>query len=118
MKQLTFTKKAFRFKRFTRKAYAAFASIHREVTIGRVSSLIADREMLKAGRSVALVCLLLTAAATFAEDTAPDDAPLADTLMASAPLSAADKAAAAHRQLSLQEVQTFNTPLPLSPGIG
>lgn len=105
MKNQLFIKKAFRFRRFTRKAYAAFASIHREVTIGTVSSLIADREMLKAGRSVALVCLLLTAAATYAEDASPDETLQVETEMASAPLSAADRAAAAHRQLSLQEVQ-------------
>ena len=67
---------AFRFRQFSGKAYAAFMSIHREVTIGTVCRRIADREMLKAGRAVALSCLLTTAAVVFADEKiAPDDDP-------------------------------------------
>lgn len=47
----------YRFRRFTRKAYAAFASLHKQVSIGRVSAHVCDREMLKAGQSIA-ACLL------------------------------------------------------------
>ena len=35
-------KRAFRFRRFSHKAYAAFCSLHREVTIGRVSGYMTD----------------------------------------------------------------------------
>ena len=41
-----------RFKRFARKAYAAFVSMHREVTIGRLSRALCDRELVCSGRAV------------------------------------------------------------------
>lgn len=40
-----------RFKRFARKAYAAFVSMHREVTIGRLSRALCDRELVCSGRA-------------------------------------------------------------------
>lgn len=43
-----------RFRKLTHKGYAAFVSMHREVTIGRLSRVLCDMEMLKAGRTVAL----------------------------------------------------------------
>lgn len=55
MNHFSFTPCAIRFRRFSGKAYAAFCSMHRVVTIGRVCARIANLEMLKAGRSV-LVC--------------------------------------------------------------
>lgn len=55
MKHLKFFKqRAFRFRRFTRKAYAAFASMHRVVNIGRLASYVADCQLRK---SVALVTM-------------------------------------------------------------
>ncbi len=39
---------AIRFKRYSRKSYAAFVSMHREVTIGAVASYIADSQLQKA----------------------------------------------------------------------
>lgn len=45
-----------RFRRFTNKAYAAFASMHREVTIGHVSSHICDKELLKSGQTNKIPC--------------------------------------------------------------
>ena len=54
----------YRFRRFSRKSYSAFQSIHKCVTIGRVSKHICDCEMLKAGRSVAVVSVLLACSAT------------------------------------------------------
>lgn len=102
MNKHLFTKKAFRFKQFSGKAYAAFASIHREVTIGSVCAKIADKEMLKAGRAVALVCLLLAGGIASAEEEAPDEgSPQTEELIAT---NAAEQAAAVHRQFSLQEV--------------
>ena len=68
------SKTSYRFKRFLNKGYAAFASMHREVTIGTVSRSITDLEMLKAGRSVALVALLLPLSTllTLADDSPAD----------------------------------------------
>ena len=78
-----------RFRQFSHKAYAAFCSLHREVTIGRVAAYMTDLEMLKSGKSVAVSALLLFSgiAAVEADEGVPKD---------SVPLEA--------RQLSLQEV--------------
>lgn len=78
-----------RFRRFSHKAYAAFCSVHREVTIGRVAAYMTDLEMLKSGKSIAVSALLLFAGAAAAEadEGIPKD---------SVPLTA--------QQLSLQEV--------------
>ena len=80
---------AIRFRRFCHKAYAAFCSIHREVTIGRVAAYMTDLEMLKSGKSIAVSALLLFAGIASAEtdEGVPKD---------SVPLTA--------QQLSLQEV--------------
>ena len=78
-----------RFRQFSHKAYAAFCSLHREVTIGRVAAYMTDLEMLKSGKSVAVSALLLFSgiAAVEADEGVPKD---------SVPLEA--------QQLSLQEV--------------
>jgi iron complex outermembrane receptor protein len=78
-----------RFRRFCHKAYAAFCSVHREVTIGRVAAYMTDLEMLKSGKSIAVSALLLFAGipSLDAEEGVPKD---------SVPLNS--------RQLSLQEV--------------
>ena len=44
--------RSIRFRRFARKRYAAFASLHREVSIGRLSVAVCDQALLKSGRSV------------------------------------------------------------------
>ena len=82
-----------RFRRFCHKAYAAFCSLHREVTIGRVAAYMTDLEMLKSGKSVAVSALLLFSgiAAVEADEGVPKD---------SVPLEA--------QQLSLQEVLVFS----------
>ena len=78
-----------RFRRFSHKAYAAFCSVHREVTIGRVAAYMTDLEMLKSGKSIAVSALLLFAgvASAEADEGVPKD---------SVPLNG--------QQLSLQEV--------------
>ena len=78
-----------RFRRFCHKAYAAFCSLHREVTIGRVAAYMTDLEMLKSGKSIAVSALLLFAgvASAEADEGVPKD---------SVPLNS--------QQLSLQEV--------------
>ena len=78
-----------RFRQFSHKAYAAFCSLHREVTIGHVAAYMTDLEMLKSGKSIAVSALLLFSgiAAVEADEGVPKD---------SVPLEA--------QQLSLQEV--------------
>ena len=93
---------AFRFRRFACKAYSAFCSLHREVTIGTVCHHVADKEMLKAGRAVALMLLLATAhTPATADDTSPDiggeELALIDSI---------------HSQLTLQEVQVLSSYSP------
>ncbi len=48
----------FRFRRFCRASYAVFNSLHREVTIGRLASYIADRQLRKSA-AVVLASLFL-----------------------------------------------------------
>ena len=78
-----------RFRRFCHKAYAAFCSLHREVTIGRIAGYMTDLEMLKQGKSAAATALLLLAGTSLvqADEGIPDDSVLVNG-----------------RQLSLQEV--------------
>lgn len=78
-----------RFRRFSHKAYAAFCSLHREVSIGRIAAYMTDLEMLKHGKSAAAATLLLVVGMTpvQADEGIPDD---------SVPLN--------RPQLSLQEV--------------
>ena len=83
------SKQGIRFRRFCHKAYAAFCSIHREVTIGRMAAYMTDLEMLKQGKSIAVLALMLFAgiAAADAEEGVPKDSVSLTT-----------------QQLSLQEV--------------
>lgn len=78
-----------RFRRFCHKAYAAFCSLHREVTIGRVAAYMTDLEMLKQGKSVAVAMLVFFASTALAETD--DGVPKDSTVLTD-------------RQLSLQEV--------------
>lgn len=89
MFKVFFTKRSTRFRGFCRRSYAAFQSLHREVTVGHVSGKIADLEMLKQGRSVALAALLFVAGGVSAEGEEGVQN---------------DSALAVSRQLSLQEV--------------
>jgi hypothetical protein len=48
------SQRVYRFRRFVGKGYAAFASMHKIVSIGRISGILTDKEMLKAGRATAV----------------------------------------------------------------
>lgn len=50
---------ALRFRRFVRRAYAAFLSLHREVSIGRLKSCMGDCQLLKSGQARAGALLFL-----------------------------------------------------------
>ncbi|MBQ9417774.1 MAG: TonB-dependent receptor [Bacteroidales bacterium] len=56
---------AFRFRRFARAGWAAFHSLHREVTIGRLDVRVADCSLVKSATVGAL--LLLSPAASYAQ---------------------------------------------------
>ena len=57
-KQTRQHKSAFRFRRFCRAGWAAYSSMHREVTIGQVAVHIADRGLRKSAAVVALSLVL------------------------------------------------------------
>lgn len=58
----------YRFRRFARKSYSAFMSLHREVSIGRVRAHVCNLEMLKSGRAVALCSLCVASMSLTAAD--------------------------------------------------
>ena len=58
---------AFRFRRFTRAAYAVFNSLHRVVNIGRLASYIADCQLCKS-TGVLVAFVLGTAPALYAQN--------------------------------------------------
>ncbi len=68
-----FRQRVYRFRRFVGKGYAAFASMHKIVSIGRVSAVLTDKEMLKIGKSTVVCSLLAAAMTTYASDTPPDE---------------------------------------------
>lgn len=59
-------KVAFRFRRFSRAKWAAYSSMHREVTIGRLATRVADSSLAKTA-TVAATALLLMQGTTFAQ---------------------------------------------------
>ena len=65
-------RQSLRFRRLSRKSYAAFCSMHREVTIGRVRGAVANLELLKAGKAAILAVALLMTPDAFALEE-PDD---------------------------------------------
>lgn len=67
-----FRRCSIRFRRFLNKGYAAFASMHKQVSIGRVSLKVCDMEMLKSSRSTAVCMLVAVSLLAVAEDTPPD----------------------------------------------
>lgn len=79
MLQTPGSNKAYRFRRFANKAYAAFASLKKEVTIGCVSHDICDRELLKAGKTTSLPVLKTFAADCDYQNTS-DELPIAGVL--------------------------------------
>lgn len=79
MKKQIFKSRIIRFRQFSGKAYAAFQSLHREVTIGRVAAYVAEKEMLKQGKRVAAMAMaLLSFGMLYGEETEADAVPLDD----------------------------------------
>lgn len=61
-------KNAFRFRRFCRRGYAAFNSLHRVVNIGQLASYIADKQLSKSAVSLTLVLATCNIAQAQSED--------------------------------------------------
>ncbi len=98
-------KQSFRFRRFCHKSYAAFRSLHREVTIGRIAGYMADLELLKQGKTLAIAsCMAVSPLLALAADADAGADPL---LPQASPSSQAEQANDA-RQLSLQEVSVVS----------
>lgn len=88
-KERTLKTLAIRFRRYCRGAYAAFCSMHREVTIGCVASYIADRQLHKSTAAVVMCLLLLQTTAIAQTDKTTEeyllptvDITISDTLVA------------------------------------
>ena len=56
--QRYFRQSSFRFKRWSRKGYAAFFSLKRAVTIGQLSSNVSERFQVKNGSNHSSVCII------------------------------------------------------------
>ena len=84
-------KRVLRFRRLTHKGYAAFASMHKEVSIGRLARKLCDMELLKTGRQLAVCGALMFCPLLRADESVPPDPDASATL------------------LSLQEVQVTAT---------
>ena len=80
MKKYFFRQRVIRFRKFLNKGYAAFCSMHRQVSIGTVGRRIADLELLKAGKAALISVCVLTPLALFADSAPPDDEDAAATL--------------------------------------
>ncbi|MBR5029008.1 MAG: TonB-dependent receptor plug domain-containing protein, partial [Bacteroidales bacterium] len=72
-RQLQKHNNAFRFKRYCRGAFAVFNSLHREVTIGRVATYIADKQLRKAVAACAVAMMLLPSNEAVAQNEDADD---------------------------------------------
>lgn len=92
-----------RFKCLSRKGYAAFCSMHREVTIGRIKASVANLELLKAGKAALLMLAMLVTPEAFALDE-PDHDQGGSVSAAAVQPAAPDVQTSAHRQFSVQEV--------------
>lgn len=85
-----------RFRRYSRKGYAAFCSLHREVVIGHVVNAIADRQMAKSGRSGEYL-----SDAVFANFASDDESERESSLTAASSMSMAIAVAVALQTTSL-----------------
>ncbi|MBR1798901.1 MAG: TonB-dependent receptor [Bacteroidales bacterium] len=110
-----------RFRRFCRAGYAAFRSMHREVTIGHLATYIADRQLTKSAVATAAMALMMPL--TAAAQTDDTDEPLlltevsitatADSLF----LTAEPAAVFTAEQIKQFSVNTISDLLSLLPGV-
>ena len=110
---------ALRFRRFCRAGWAAFSSMHREVTIGRLAVRVADNSLCKVA-----VCCLLTAVGSPLMAQTDDDRevrtlPEVEVLLASDSLGSASEPAAVLTADDLQQhnIRTLADLMALLPGV-
>ena len=112
---------AFRFRRYCRAAYAAFNSLHREVTIGRVATYITDRQLRKsvAVAAVAVVLAHGTAMAQADEERETRTLPEVQVMMAADSLFGTPEPAVVLTAEDLQHssVRTVGDILALLPAV-
>lgn len=120
-KHQCFKTAAFRFRRFCRKAYAAFNSMHRVVNIGRLASYVADHQVVKTG--VATMCLWLMPL-TMIEAQTDDDGnittlPQLDIISSALPTAQSADAVAvvSHEQIQHLVVASVGDLLEQLPGV-
>lgn len=75
------TRQAIRFRAFSRKRYAAFRSMHREVTLGHVASYICDLELAKSGKQTERQYRRAASVPTSTDDTVPNEPEYAANLL-------------------------------------
>lgn len=75
------TRQAIRFRAFSRKRYAAFRSMHREVTLGHVASYICDLELAKSGKQTERQYRRAASVPTSTDDTVPNEPEYAASLL-------------------------------------
>ncbi len=98
------SKRSFRFRRFCHKAYAAFVSLHREISVGRVAGYMTDLEMLKQGKTIALAAMAFCTLSVTATETDGADGPALEPAMTAEQTQRTVET----RQLSLQEVSVVS----------
>lgn len=113
---------AFRFRRFCRGAWAAYSSMHREVTIGRVASYIADRQLRKAAAPVAVAAALaagVPAMAQTADEPQERELPAVEIILAVDSLRVSAEPAVVLTASDFQNtsVRTVGELLALLPGL-
>lgn len=72
-KQLFIKQQYYRFRRFLNKGYAAFISMHRQVMMGCIPPKLSNLEMLKAGKALGVICIMLIPTLSASADETPDD---------------------------------------------
>lgn len=75
------TRQAIRFRAFSRKRYAAFRSMHREVTLGHVASYICDLELAKSGKQTERQYRRAASVPASTDDTVPNEPEYAANLL-------------------------------------
>lgn len=75
------TRQAIRFRAFSRKRYAAFRSMHREVTLGHVASYICDLELAKSGKQTERQYRRAASVSASTDDTVPNEPEYAANLL-------------------------------------
>ena len=112
---------AFRFRRFCREGWAAYSSMHREVTIGRLAARVADCSLAKGAATAALALALSHSTSLMAQDDGRETRTLPEmqvTVSADSLFGAPEPAAVlSAQQLQQSSVRTVGDILAMLPGV-